>query len=59
MYTDGITEAENDRRNIFGKARLWEGIARLQGMDSKVMMAKILDETKHSAGTPRSQMTPR
>lgn len=55
MYTDGITEAEKDRPGIFGKARLREGIARSQGMDSKTMMAKILDKTKTFCGhSPQS-----
>lgn len=59
IYTDGITEAENERLEIYGVARLRDDIVRLQGMDSKAMMAKILEETKHPACTPRSQMTPR
>ena len=50
MYTGGITEAQNGRLEIFGEARLREGSARLQGMDSKAMMAKIFDETKIFCG---------
>jgi len=50
MYTDGITEAENNRQEMFGEARLRDVIARYQGMDSKAMMAKILDEVKAFCG---------
>jgi len=50
MYTDGITEAENSRQEMFGEARLRDVIARSRGMDSKTMMAKILDEVKEFCG---------
>ncbi|HEX3002315.1 MAG TPA: SpoIIE family protein phosphatase [Methanoregula sp.] len=50
MYTDGITEAENNRQEMFGEARLRDAIARSRGMDSKTMMAKILDEVRAFSG---------
>jgi sigma-B regulation protein RsbU (phosphoserine phosphatase) len=50
LYTDGITEAENTSRDMFGEDRLRAAIGRVRGMDSKEIMTKILDEVKEFCG---------
>lgn len=50
LYTDGITEAENTRREMFGEERLRAAISKVRGMDSKTIITKILHEVKEFSG---------
>jgi sigma-B regulation protein RsbU (phosphoserine phosphatase) len=50
LYTDGITEAENCRLEMFGESRLRDAITRARGMDSKTIMSNILHEVKEFTG---------
>ena len=50
LYTDGITEAENNRKDRFGQERLREVISRTRRMDSKEIITKILDQVREFSG---------
>jgi len=42
MYTDGITDAENHHRVPFGEKNLWGSISKLNGKESREILAGIL-----------------
>ena len=42
MYTDGLTEAMNEQREIFGEERLWSVIEANGDKDAQAMMEAIL-----------------
>ena len=47
-YTDGVTEAENDRLELFGEDRLLEQIKQLEdGMDEKAVVEQIYRSVKN------------
>jgi phosphoserine phosphatase RsbU/P len=50
MYTDGITEAENCERNMFGEERLRAVIREAKGLHSNEIIDKILDAVKEFSG---------
>lgn len=50
LYTDGITEAENARLEMFGEERLRTVIGRHRKMDSKTIITKILEAVKEFCG---------
>ena len=50
LYTDGITEAENDTGQQYGRERLEEQLAALAGEDPKRVMDEILSELAEFRG---------
>lgn len=50
LYTDGITEAENAGRNMFGEDRLRNVIGRNRHLDAKEIIGAILTEVKAFSG---------
>jgi len=50
LYTGGITDAENARLEMFGEEHLRAVITRDRGMDSKVIVSKILEEVRDFCG---------
>jgi sigma-B regulation protein RsbU (phosphoserine phosphatase) len=55
LYTDGVTEAENARGEMFGEERLRETIARVRAHPAEEIMAAVLEEVKAFTGnTPQS-----
>ncbi|NQT91104.1 MAG: CHASE2 domain-containing protein [Candidatus Omnitrophica bacterium] len=50
LYTDGVTEARNTRKEEFGEDRLKEVVTRYKGLDAKGITAKLYDELKHFTG---------
>ena len=55
-YTDGVTEAENDRLELYGEDRLLEAIQQLEpDMDEKTVVKRIYQSVKaFTAGHPQS-----
>ena len=55
LYTDGITEAENSRQEMYGEDRLREAIARARTLPSAAIAAAILESVQGFTGvTPQS-----
>jgi sigma-B regulation protein RsbU (phosphoserine phosphatase) len=55
LYTDGVTEAENARGEMFGEERLRETIARVRARPAGEILAAILQEVQAFTGnTPQS-----
>lgn len=50
LYTDGITEAENARLEMYGVERLMASISRLHELPSKEISASILHDVKSFTG---------
>lgn len=50
LYTDGITEAENAERNMFGEDRLRGVIGRNRHLGAKEIIAEILTDVKAFSG---------
>ncbi|WP_321504436.1 SpoIIE family protein phosphatase [uncultured Methanoregula sp.] len=50
MYTDGITEAENARQDMFGEDRFREVIARSSGLTADEITKQILSEVRNFCG---------
>jgi phosphoserine phosphatase RsbU/P len=50
LYTDGVTEAEDRDRNLFGAARLKEALGRYQGGSLAELQAGILGAVERFAG---------
>ena len=50
LYTDGITEAENSRLEMYGVDRLMQTISRLHELPSKEISASILHDVKSFTG---------
>ena len=55
-YTDGVTEAENDRLELYGEDRLMESVSRLEsGMDEEAVVEHIYKSVRaFTAGHPQS-----
>jgi len=51
LYTDGITEAVNEKGEAFGEERLVDVIRQNKGLDAKDLMRKIQDEVMVFSGT--------
>jgi len=47
LYTDGVTEAFNDRGEEFGERRLVDSLRRHRELAPQGMMSSILDDVKH------------
>ncbi len=55
LYTDGVTEAMNDEREMFGLDRLMRLVKQNLALDAQGLIDTIYDEVlKFSAGAPRS-----
>jgi sigma-B regulation protein RsbU (phosphoserine phosphatase) len=50
FYTDGFTEAMNEREEEFGEERLVDAIARHRGKSAQVMIRDICEEVREFAG---------
>jgi sigma-B regulation protein RsbU (phosphoserine phosphatase) len=50
LYTDGITEAENVRQDMFGEERLRNAIARSRDLTAKEITARILETVRGFSG---------
>lgn len=50
LYTDGITEAENEAQQIFGEERLDDTLSKLAGANTKDMIASAVDAVRAFAG---------
>lgn len=55
LYTDGITEAQNLQRALFGENRLQETIRRYQDRSSTGMLNHILNQVSHFTQEARDQ----
>lgn len=44
FYTDGVTEAENDKKELYGEKRLMETVKRNAGASSRMMTEAILSD---------------
>jgi len=44
LYTDGVTEAENDKKELYGEKRLMETVKRNAGVSSRKMTETILSD---------------
>ena len=55
-YTDGVTEAENDKLELYGEDRLIEDVGRLEaGLDEKTVVERLYRSVKSfTAGHPQS-----
>ena len=55
-YTDGVTEAENDRLELYGEDRLMDNIVRLESdIDDKAVVENLYTSLKaYTAGYPQS-----
>ena len=49
LYTDGVTEAVNDKREMFGLARLQAFVEKYHGLSSEEIRIALLDELKNFA----------
>ncbi len=55
FYTDGVTEAMNARRQLFGEERLAEVLRRCHHLDPEEIIGRIIDAvTNFTAGTPQA-----
>jgi sigma-B regulation protein RsbU (phosphoserine phosphatase) len=55
FYTDGVTEAMNPRRQLFGEERLAEILRRSQHLAPEEIVDRIIDAvTSFTAGTPQA-----
>lgn len=59
LYTDGISEAANDREEEFGDQRLVEVLTRHRGLPAAVILARIFDEVGRfiNGAQPKDDMT--
>ncbi|MDD4300354.1 MAG: SpoIIE family protein phosphatase [Methanomicrobium sp.] len=54
LYTDGITEAMNEKEEMYGEERLSSAIKKLAGMPAKDILQGILDDVRAFSGnTPQ------
>jgi sigma-B regulation protein RsbU (phosphoserine phosphatase) len=53
LYTDGITEAENERGDLYGLARLKKSLAQCQHLDAQEVLDRILAEVYAFIGDTR------
>ncbi|WP_095880201.1 GAF domain-containing SpoIIE family protein phosphatase [Fibrobacter sp. UWS1] len=49
LYTDGVTEAVNDKREMFGLSRLQAFVEKYHGLSSEEIRIALLDELKNFA----------
>jgi sigma-B regulation protein RsbU (phosphoserine phosphatase) len=54
LYTDGITEAFDAERRMFGETRLDEVIAATDGSPARVVEAVVTAVADHEGGRPRA-----
>jgi phosphoserine phosphatase RsbU/P len=55
MYTDGITEADNEAEKMFGEERLREGLIRYHDLPARGIMDSVLKDVRaFAAGYPQS-----
>lgn len=55
LYTDGITEAENEERELYGPERLAKRLFDTQNCTARQIIERITtDVVRHSAGAPQS-----
>ncbi len=55
MYTDGVTEAMNPRKQLFSEPRLKESVTRLKNMEIKDLIHAMREEIRvHAQGEPQS-----
>jgi sigma-B regulation protein RsbU (phosphoserine phosphatase) len=55
LYTDGITEAENEAEEMFGEERLREGLIRYHDLPARGIMDSVLEDVRaFAAGYPQS-----
>ena len=52
MYTDGITEAANEAKEIFGTSRFLQTIKENSSLDGKALAKKVIDEAETFSGKP-------
>jgi serine phosphatase RsbU (regulator of sigma subunit) len=59
LYTDGISEAVNDREEEFGDQRLVEVLIRHRGLSAAVILARVFDEVGRfmNGAQPKDDMT--
>ena len=57
LYTDGITEAENDQLEMFGLEQLMKVILASHELSSMDIVEEILTAVRAFTGINRSQMT--
>jgi catechol 2,3-dioxygenase-like lactoylglutathione lyase family enzyme len=58
LYTDGVTEAFNDREEEFGEARLIEALFRHRSLQARELAASIVDDvTRFSTGAQFDDIT--
>lgn len=50
IYTDGITEAMNEKGEMFGESRLRGALASIAGRPAREMLGEVLDEVRKFAG---------
>jgi sigma-B regulation protein RsbU (phosphoserine phosphatase) len=50
LYTDGVTEAEDDRNNQFGRRKLEECVARHIGESARGIVDAVVEEVLAFAG---------
>lgn len=50
LYTDGITEAENNREEEFGEDRLDKKLVSLTGMGADIVLQDVIDAVREFAG---------
>jgi phosphoserine phosphatase RsbU/P len=55
LYSDGVTEAANEFRDLFGNERLVKLLSENYRLNSETLGAKILDEIKMFAGNAKYQ----
>ena len=55
LYSDGVTEAANEFRDLFGNERLIKLLAENYQLNSETLGKKILDEIKMFAGNAKYQ----
>ncbi|MEI6840240.1 MAG: SpoIIE family protein phosphatase [Methanomicrobiales archaeon] len=55
LYTDGITEADNEAEEMFGEERLREGLVRYHAHPARMIMDSVLEDVRaFAAGYPQS-----
>lgn len=59
LYTDGVLEASDERRELFGEARLKATLAEAHGETSYAICARLLAAVESSCAARRPRTTPR
>jgi serine phosphatase RsbU (regulator of sigma subunit) len=58
LYSDGVTEAYNDREEEFGEARLMQVLEANRNVEISALLTKLLDEVNQfSAGKQSDDVT--